>query len=220
MMFKGAIFDQDGLLFDTERIYQESWLEAARMQGVEVPPDLPKRFSGIPPRLVAGIVEREHPELDVQAFCRDAIRLAWGAQLSGVPVAKPGLRVMLDACRANGVRTAIASSSTLRVVRHNIEAAGVAEFFDAVVTGDEVEHGKPAPDIFLLAARRIGLDPGECVVFEDAFSGIRGARAAGCGAVMIPDQTQPTDEIRSICSVFPDLASAAEFFFPSPAKGG
>lgn len=215
MTFKGAIFDQDGLLFDTEKTYQRAWIEAAKMQGAEVPESLPKRFCGLSPKLIAETVEREHPELDVPAYCRDAIRLAWDAQLAGVPEPKPGLMQMLDACRARGVRTAIASSSTLRVVRHNIEAAGVADRFDAIVTGDEVERGKPAPDIFLLAAKRIGLAPEECVVFEDAFSGIRGAHAAGCGAVLIPDQTPPDDEIRAICSVFPDLAAAAAQFFPA-----
>ena len=213
MTFKGAIFDQDGLLFDTEKTYQRAWIEAARLQGVEVPPELPRRFCGLSTKLISGIVEREHPELDVPAYCRDATRIAWDAQLAGVPEPKPGLMAMLDACRARGVRTAIASSSTLRVVRHNVEAAGIANRFDAIVTGDEVERGKPAPDIFLLAAKRIGIAPEECVVFEDAFSGIRGAHAAGCAAALIPDQLQPDDEIRAICTVFPDLSAAAAHYF-------
>ena len=119
---------------------------------------------------------------------------------------------MLTFCRENGIRTAVASSSTLKVVRHNLEAAGVIGYFDAITTGDEVVRSKPAPDIFELAARKIGLDPRACVVFEDAFSGIRGAHAAGCGAVLVPDQSQPTEEILAICTAYPDLGAARDVF--------
>ncbi len=208
MRHRGAIFDQDGLLFDTERIFQAAWVESGRLQGVTISPELPKTFCGLPTTAIAKIAAQAHPELDIDAYCREAIRIAWETQLNGVPEKKPGLMEMLTFCRKNGIKTAIASSSTLRVVRHNIESSGVAPFFDAVVTADEIVHGKPAPDIFLLAAKKIGVPPSECVVFEDAFSGIRGASAAGCDAVMIPDQVQPTDEIRALCTVYPDLSAA------------
>lgn len=206
--YAGAIFDQDGLLFDTEITYQRAWVEAARLQGVEVPPEFPRRFCGMAPALIAGIVREEFPQLDVPLYCRTAVDIAWARQLAGVPEKKKGLGAMLAFCRERGIRTAVASSSTRRVVEHNLSAAGVRGFFDAVVTGDEVAHGKPAPDIFVLAAERLGLDPRDCCVFEDAFSGIRGAVAAGCGAVLIPDQCEPTDEIRAMCRVFADLEAA------------
>ena len=212
LKFTGAIFDQDGLLFDTEKVYQSAWVEAARRQGVEVPVEFPRKFCGLGPKLIAGIVEREHPELDIPRYCRDAIDIAWGAQLSGVPEPKKGLLEMLRFCRANGIRTSVASSSTLKVVEHNLSAAGVRGYFDAITTGDEVMNSKPAPDIFLLAASKLGLEPAKCVVFEDAFSGIRGANAAGMGAVLVPDQTPPDGEIRRIARVYPDLGAAIEVF--------
>ena len=187
----GAIFDQDGLLFDTERIYQECWLESARLQGVDMDPSFPRRFCGVGRRLIAEMAAAEHPELDIERFCNKAVEFAWGRQLAGVPEKKPGLGRMLEFCRAHGIRTAVASSSPRNVVEHNLRAAGVREFFDAVATGDEVENFKPAPDIFLLAAQRIGV-----------------ANAAGMKAVMIPDLRQPTDEIRAMCTVCRDLGEA------------
>ena len=212
MRFKGAIFDQDGLLFDTECIYQWSWLEAAHRQGVEMDPLFPRRFSGVGRREIGAMAKEAYPGLDVTLYCREGVDLAWEKQLSEVPAKKPGLMEMLTFCREQGIRTAVASSSTIRVVRHNLESAGVIGFFDAITTGDDVANHKPAPDIFQLAASKIGLDPSDCVVFEDAFSGIRGAKAAGCEAVLIPDQTQPTDEIRALCSVYADLAFAIKVF--------
>jgi beta-phosphoglucomutase-like phosphatase (HAD superfamily) len=208
MNCQGAIFDQDGLLFDTESIYQRAWVEAGARQGVAVPAAFPRRFCGLSPKAIGAIAAAAFPALDIARYCRDAIDLAWSRQLAGVPVKKPGLLEMLTFCRTHGIRTAVASSSTLKVVEHNLAAAGVRGFFDAIATGDEVTHGKPAPDIFLLAARKIGIAPDRCVVFEDAESGIRGAVAAGCRAVMIPDGTVPSEEMRALCRVVPDLRAA------------
>lgn len=95
---------------------------------------------------------------------------------------------------------AVASSSPKFQVEKNLVRAGVREYFDAVVSGEEVLHGKPAPDIFLLAAEKIGIDPKDCYVFEDSINGIRAGVAAGSASVMIPDITQPDEEIRSICA--------------------
>ncbi len=212
MNYAGAIFDQDGLLFDTEITYQRAWIEAGRRQGVTIEPELPRRFCGLGRDLIAGLAREAHPELDIPLYCTTAIEIAWENQLASVPEKKKGLLEMLTFCRENGIRTAVASSSTLKVVRHNLEAAGVIGYFDAITTGDEVVRSKPAPDIFELAARKIGLDPRACVVFEDAFSGIRGAHAAGCGAVLVPDQSQPTEEILAICTVYPDLGAARDVF--------
>ena len=212
MRYQGAIFDQDGLLFDTESVYQRAWIEAGAAQGVTIPPAFPRRFCGLSPRAIGEIAAAAFPALDIARYCRDAIDLAWSRQLAGVPVKKPGLAEMLAFCRAHGIKTAVASSSTRRVVEHNLTAAGVRGSFDAIATGDEVTRGKPAPDIFLLAARKIGVAPSACVVFEDAESGIRGAVAAGCGAVMVPDGTVPSEEIRALCRIEPTLAAATAVF--------
>jgi beta-phosphoglucomutase-like phosphatase (HAD superfamily) len=79
---------------------------------------------------------------------------------------------------------------------------------DAGNTGRDVERGKPAPDIFVLAAERIGISPSDCAVFEDAFTGIRAAHAAGCRPVLIPDRRAPTPEILELCETYSTLSDA------------
>ena len=210
MKYAGFIFDQDGLLFDTEIVYQQAWIEAGRCLGFAIDPALPKRFCGRGKPEIAAIVREAVPSMDIETYLRTGEEIAWSRQLTTVPAPKRGLKEILAFCRANNIRTAVASSSPRHVVEHNLTAAGIIGSFDAITTGDEVEHSKPAPDIFLLAASRIGIEPAACCVFEDAFSGIHGAVAAGMGAVLIPDQVEPTDEIRSICRVCPDLLAAIE----------
>ena len=106
----------------------------------------------------------------------------------------------------------MASSTYRSLVERNLRTAGVEEYFRKVVTGDQVEHGKPAPDIFLLAARQLGLAPGNCLVLEDSFNGVRAGAAAGCVTVMIPDLSQPTPELLSLCSgCLEDLGQVPDF---------
>ena len=95
-----------------------------------------------------------------------------------------------------GIRLAVASSSYPEQIESNLKLAGMREYFDAVVSGKEVKHGKPAPDIFLLAAERIHCTPETCYVFEDSENGIRAGKAAGCTAIMIPDVLAPSEEIK------------------------
>jgi len=209
-MIRGAIFDQDGLLFDTEAVFQRCWRQACFDFGVADCEEMRFAFIGCGPALLPEIIRRHYPALDAPAFVAHGMALAKDALMSATPVVKPGVREMLAKCRALGVRTAVASSSTRNLVDHNLAATGLAERFDAIVTGPEVAHGKPAPDIFLLAAERIGVAAADCVVFEDAFSGIRAAHAAGCRPVMIPDRVQPTPEIRAICTSRPTLLDALD----------
>ena len=212
MKYAGAIFDQDGLLFDTEKIYQTAWLASAKEQGIDMPVEFPHQFCGKHPSVIADITQNIYPSLDKKRYCERAIGSAWEAQMASVPEKKPGVIEMLQYCRENNIRTAVASSSTIKVIEHNLSASGLRQYFDAIACADEVVHGKPAPDIFLLAASKIGIEPARCIVFEDAFSGLDGANAAGMKAVMVPDVVEPTPEIREICNVYANLADAREAF--------
>ena len=128
---------------------------------------------------------------------------------------KPGLHEILDNFAGKGIKMAVASSSDREQVENNLALTGIRHYFQAVVNGAEVEKGKPNPDIFLLAADRLGLPPESCYVFEDSLSGIRAGHAAGCLPVMIPDLVQPPEEIRSLCfAVYPDLGTAAACLTP------
>ena len=201
MDFSGAIFDQDGLLFDTESIFQASWVAAGREMGVAVPEAYTHAVCGLGRGHLPEMVRRYMPSLDPETYIARALAIAFERQMSSVPAFKPGVPEILAFFREKGVKMAVASSSTRDVVGHNLGSSGIRDYFDAVVTGEEVTQGKPAPDIFLLAAERLGLPPAACAVYEDALTGIRAAHAAGCRPVMIPDRLPPTPEIRGICTV-------------------
>lgn len=205
MNFFGAIFDQDGLLFDTESIFQSSWIAAGRELGVDVPETYTHAVCGLGRGRLPEMVKRYMPSLDPETYISRALAIASKRQLSETPTLKPGVREILEFYREHHIKMAIASSSTREVVTHNLESSGIRKYFSAVVTGEDVTNGKPAPDIFLLAADRLQLPPSRCVVYEDALTGIRAAHAAGCRAVMIPDRLQPTPEIRTICTVYPSF---------------
>lgn len=210
---KGAIFDQDGLLFDTEVLFERAWREVGAEFGVKVPDALPYACCGCGRKELPDVIRRFLPDIDVDAYIERALNMAFSAQAESVPTLKPGVRKMLAKCRENGIRTAVASSSLRSLVEHNLRSSGLLGMFDAIVTGEDVVHGKPAPDIFLLAASRIDVPPPRCLVFEDAFTGIRAAHVAGCNPVLIPDRIQPTPEILGICSCFKSLDAAADSIF-------
>lgn len=214
MKFAGAIFDQDGLLFDTETIYGKCWKKAGEEFGIAVTDAYHASLCGRGRREVIERARETFPGLDAEAFVERALQLSAAMQLSGVPEVKLGAREILQSCREYGIGTAVASSSTRRCVEHNLRVSGLIDYFDAVVTGEQVVKGKPAPDIFLLAAERLGLPPSECVVFEDAPSGILAAKAAGCLPVMVPDRVRPDAAIRAICRVYPSLAAAQQALLP------
>ena len=194
-MKKGAIFDMDGLLFDTERIYQENWAKVIEIRGLTLDPAFPQALCGTSGDLMRQIIRRFYPSIDADDLIRDCFGRVNRHLETDVPE-KPGVHEILDMLHRAGVRIAVASSSDLPMIEHNLEMTGIRSYFDAVVSGQQVEHGKPAPDIFLLAAERIGLPPQDCYVFEDGINGVRAGLAAGCATIMVPDRFPPTDELR------------------------
>lgn len=191
-MVSGCIFDMDGLLFDTERIFQNYWRAIAAERGIVLADSFITEITG-----TSGEIQKDCKERVLRHLAKN------------VPV-KTGAVEILGRCRILGIKTAVASSSPLRQIENNLENAGMENCFDAIVSGDEVEKGKPAPDIFLLAAKRIGVPPGECTVFEDSPHGIEGALRAGMNAVMIPDLLSPWEEHRRQIEVYNNLQEAAE----------
>ena len=121
-----------------------------------------------------------------------------------------GVKEILDFFREEDVPMAVASSSDRKDIEENLRAAGIREYFRAIVGGDQVEKGKPDPEIFLRAAKALELSPEDCYIFEDSFNGIRAANAAGGCAVMIPDQVQPDEEIKGISKVYEDFLRILE----------
>ena len=209
-MKKGAIFDQDGLMFDTEAIFSRAWTKAGEALGVVIPDGFRAAVCGSGPEVAKRIIRDWIPEADPGALLETTYRISYEIQSRTLPE-KPGLHEILDYFRANGVKMAVASSSHRLPVERNLERSGVRGYFDAVISGEDVSRGKPDPEAFLTAAERLGLSPADCYVFEDSLNGIRAGRAAGCCTIMIPDLIQPDQEdAKYYDACFPDLLTALE----------
>lgn len=207
-MKQGAIFDMDGLLFDTERMYRDSWKQSAQQFDLVHNPDFPRTVCGSSGAHMREIISQYYPQVDAKAFADDCILRVERELETHVPE-KTGVRDILQYFKQHGVRVAVASSSKRATVLHNLKQADILSYFDAVVSGDQVTHGKPAPDIFLLAAQQIGCEPENCYVFEDGTNGIRAGVAAGCTTIMIPDLTPPNAQLEQLCAgIYPSLSDA------------
>ncbi len=207
-MKQGAIFDMDGLLLDTERMYRDSWEKSAEQFGLVHNPDFPRAVCGSSGMHMQEIILQYYPQVDAKAFAADCILRVERELQTHVPI-KTGVSEILQYFKQRGVKLAVASSSKRETVKSNLDKVGILSYFDAVVSGDQVEHGKPAPDIFLLAARQIGCAPEDCYVFEDGTNGIRAGAAAGCATVMIPDLTPPNAQLEQLCTgIYPSLLDA------------
>jgi HAD superfamily hydrolase (TIGR01509 family) len=127
------------------------------------------------------------------------------------PPLKPGLLPLLDGLEALRLPLAVASATARAEIERRLAGVSLLRRFDAVVGGDEVARGKPAPDLFLLAAGRLGARPADCLVLEDSEAGVRAAAAAGMAVVMVPDLVEPSPSVRALAeAVLPSLAEALE----------
>ena len=204
-MKSGAIFDMDGVLFDTEIFYQKGWTIVADDFGVPRKPELGKACCGTCGDLTLRIVKEFHPTVDARLYMERVLAYV-AAEAEQNLVVMTGVREILSYFRAHGVHISAASSAATEQIEKNLVQSRLRDYCDAIVGGNLVSHGKPAPDIFLLAAERIGLAPADCYVFEDGYNGLRGAAAAGCSPVMIPDTLPVTEEMRAICKgIYPTL---------------
>ncbi len=194
-----VLFDMDGLMIDTERLARRAWDRAFADDGLIVPDEAHLRAIG---RTVKDTLQIWRDALgahvDVESINARKIRyLEQIYNTEGVPL-KPGLRELLDALDAHHVPYAIATSTARTQATLKISKLTVPQKFDVVVCGDEVAHGKPAPDIFLAAARKLATPITKCVVLEDSLAGIRAAHAAGAIPLMVPDIVQPDDATRAL----------------------
>lgn len=202
-----VLFDMDGLMFDTERLMLRSWQRAMADFGYDGTEEVFLRSVGRTVGATDQILRAAYgPDFPLQAANQRTGEYArQEMHLRGVPI-KQGLPELLNYLEAQGLAKAVASSSQRAVVDRLVSAAGLAERFGATAAGDEVPHGKPAPDIFLLAAQRLGVEPARCLVLEDSEPGARAAHAAGMAVIIVPDLKPPCDEVAQLAAaVLPDL---------------
>jgi HAD superfamily hydrolase (TIGR01509 family) len=184
-----VILDMDGLMLDTEPVYKYAWQEAAHQFGFLLDDNFYLSLIGRT-NASAETALAQHFGID---FPLDAFRKRWAdlwhekADASGIPL-KAGAMDLLDHLAKRGLPAAIATSSDQEYAAFSLKAAGLdTRIFARIVTGDQVENGKPAPDIYLETARRLGVSPVRTLAIEDSDAGIMSASEAGMISVMVPD---------------------------------
>jgi HAD superfamily hydrolase (TIGR01509 family) len=186
--FDGYIFDLDGTLVDTMPLHYVAWESAMRKAGLKekLDEDLFYQLGGMPTRLVATLLGKRHGlEVDPAKVYHDK-ETAFIEASGKLELIEPVVAFARNAAKTHPI--AIASGGTRDVVDNTLRLTGLAPLFPVVVTMDDVEHGKPAPDTFLLAAKLMGVEPTRCLVFEDGELGIQAAKAAGMKWVFIPSR--------------------------------
>lgn len=207
-----CIFDMDGVIFDSERLYIDCCVEVAAKLGMENIVETCLRCIGVTTNVTESILlETYHDPSLVARFRETTIRLFREKYRAGQLGMKPGVVELLSGLKSVGTRTAIASSTKTEIVQRELAEARILYFFDAIVGGDQVQRSKPHPDIFLKAAERIGAKPADCIVIEDSYNGIRAAKAAGMTAIMVPDQLEPNEEMKALAdAIVPSLYAVAD----------
>lgn len=212
MKFQAVIFDMDGLMLDTERVYQTVFNRAAADCDIDFPHDLHLQLLGRGTADMMRILRAQWQNEELFQKFMDRNRHHHAICFADAPPIKQGLHDLLDLIESKGVPKVVATSTQRKNAIPRLEKVGLLHRFLSVSCGDEVEHGKPAPDLFLKAAGTIPADPTKCIVFEDSEAGVTGAHAAGMTVCMVPDMKQPTDDVRKLThAVYESLVHAREF---------
>lgn len=192
-----VIFDMDGLMFDTERVYYKGWTEATKKQGYEMTWELYTKIVARNSRYIEKVLKEHLGETlpyeaiydEKSAIC-DAIIAKEGL------IKKEGLIELLDFLEEKQIKKVVATSSQREKTLRYLDLAGLSNRFDGLICGSELKESKPNPEIFLKAAQLGGESPENCLVLEDSRLGLRAAKAAGMKCALIPDLVQPDEEMK------------------------
>ena len=210
-MIQAVLFDMDGTVFDTEVIYRRCWFRAAKDVGFEEDIDLfLQRVSGLNQADMTAFVYRTYgADAPFEALWGHWLECIDEEMACGILPLKAGAPDILFAFKERGIKIALVTSSGQKTVARYLQMSGLEGVFDAIVTGNQVTHGKPHPECFLTAAKELGISPAHCAVVEDSPNGIKAAHAAGMYTVMVPDLHPCTQELRPLlwhlCDTLTDL---------------
>lgn len=214
MQPKLVIFDMDGVLVDSEATFKRSCADALHSFGVYPDHEEFTPYTGMGDVLYIGEVAKSHGVPFVPEMQELSYKL-YGEYAKETLTVFPWSRAVLTALHKNGIKICVASSAGLFKVKTNLHCIGVdLDIFETVVSGDEVEKKKPAPDIFLKAAKKCSTSPEDCLVFEDALSGVTAAKAAGMTAAAVTTSFEEKELLGVGADlVVNDLRDAVTHFF-------
>ena len=211
---QAVLFDVDGTMFDTETLSTNGWLHAGKVTGYERTPEQFQELTGKSLeediRLFQDWFGEDVPYWDIRkvrtAYMEDFI------EANGVPL-KEGLLPLLELLSKQQIPLGIGTGTARADAEPRLLKSGILSHFSAVVYGDDVAHGKPAPDVYLKAAELLSVDIRHCLVLEDSIPGIQAALASGAHVIAIPDQIPLSEELTTqVDSVFSSLTAVAELF--------
>lgn len=211
---RGVIFDMDGLLFDSERLGVEVILRSGIRQGRPIPREVILATLGMTNTISKPYYREKVPGIDPERLFEDfGLGMRALAEESRIPL-KKGARELLERLKERKIPCAVASSSPEDYVRLYLRSQNITDRFDVILGGPKGVRSKPEPDIFLLAAQRLGLEPARCLVLEDSRNGVRAGRAAGMTVCMVPDILPFTEELAPyVDCVAEDLNEVKEKYF-------
>lgn len=198
-MVKAVIFDMDGLILDTEKLLVKYWCQAANEAGFPMQREHALNIRSLHRKFAIPYLQGLFgEEFDYVRIRNRRMELMTEALAENGPELKKGVRELLAFLKEQGIASAIATATDYERTKDYLGRVGIFEQFDRIVCATMVEYGKPRPDIYLYAAQQLGLLPSECMALEDSPNGVRSAAAAGCVTVMVPDLTQPDEELASL----------------------
>ena len=189
MEIKAVLFDMDGLMIDTESLSTEAFINSAKAQGYNMTKEETLKVLGFTKESIYQfwIDYFQGTNVDGKKLVDDHYEYIENVLYTVGPEKMPYVEELLKYLRENNYKIAVASSSDTADIKNNLEKTKLEKYIDEIASGAEVENGKPAPDVFLLAAKRLGVDPKDCLILEDSKAGIKAGKASGAMVFMVPD---------------------------------
>ena len=198
MNIKAVLFDMDGLMVDTESLATEAFIHSAKKQGYDMTKEETLLVLGFTTKSIYEFWENYFKNSDVSGkqLVDDHYKYIENILFTIGPRKMTYIEELLKYLKESNYKVAVASSSNMDHIINNMEKTGLKKYIDEFASGAEVENGKPAPDVFLLAAERLGVKPENCLVLEDSKAGVIAGSSAGAKVIMVPDMFKPDEECK------------------------